>query len=192
MNMIENEVSALLQQYFCRKGLEVLGKYNAFNHDDDALERSLVIDLAIGPEGTKGLRTEQQQEADQTRFEEQAATIDSAIEELREISIFPKDQKSIKCWTWEPNPNPLVGIAIEIENNLSKYFLGSLLAAAIVGRWGIVIIQDIRDEKRWLYTIQRMMHKGSKSPIPSNIVILSWASLYQKITASQQGEELTQ
>lgn len=191
MKMIENNVSALLQQYFRSKGLEVLGKYNAFNHDDDALERSLVIDLAIGPEGTKGLRTEQQQEADQTRFQEQAATIDSAIEELREISVFPRNQTRIKSWTWEPNPNPLVGIAIEIENNLSKYFLGSLLAAAITGRWGIVIIQDARDEKRWVYTIQRMMHKGAKSPIPSNIIILSWTSLSQKITASHQVEEVT-
>jgi hypothetical protein len=190
--MIENEVSALLQQYFRSKGLEILGKYNAFNHDDDDLERSLVIDLAIGPEGTKGLRTEHQQVADQNRFLEQASTIDSAIEELREISIFPKDQTTIKSWTWKSNPNPLVGIAIEIENNLSKYFLGSLLAAAIIGRWGIVIIQDIREEDRWVNTIQRMMHKGSNSPIPSNIIILSWTSLYQKITESQQEEEVTE
>jgi len=125
--MIENDVSALLQQYLRSKGLEILGKYNAFNHDDDDLERSLVIDLAIGPEGTKGLRTENQQVADRNRFQEQASTIDSAIEELREISIFPKDQKTIKSWTWKSNPNPLVGIAIEIENNLSKYFLGAYL-----------------------------------------------------------------
>jgi hypothetical protein len=190
--MIENEVSILLQQYFRSKGLEVMGKYNAFNHDDDELERSLVIDLAIGPEGTKGLRTEAQQVADQNRFQEHASTIDSAIEEIREISIFPKNQKSIKCWSWKPNPNPLVGIAIEIENNLSKYFLGSLLAAAITGRWGIVVIQDTREEDRWVNTIQRMMHKGSNSPIPSNIIILSWTSLYQKITESQEGEEVTE
>lgn len=188
--MIENEVSTLLQQYLRSKGLEVLGRYNAFNHDDDDLERSLVIDLAIGPEGTKGLRTADQEVADKNRFLEQASMIDSAIEELRKISIFPKNQKKIKCWSWEPNPNPLVGIAIEIENNLSKYFLGSLLAAAITGRWGIVVIQDIREEDRWVNTIQRMMHKGSNSPIPSNIIILSWTSLHQKITESKEGEEV--
>ena len=137
--MIEDEVSALLQQYFRSKGLEVLGKYNAFNHHDDELERSLVIDLAIGPEGTKGLLTKEQQAADQKGFLEQAKTIDRVVKELREISIFPKNQTTIRSWVWEANPNPLVGIAIEIENNLSKYFLGSLLAAAVTGRWGIVI-----------------------------------------------------
>jgi hypothetical protein len=190
--MIEKEVSTLLQHYFKSKGLEVLGKYDAFNHDDDDLERSLVIDLAIGPKGIKGVRSTHQEEADQNLFLDQAPTIDRAIEELREISIFPKDQKIINRWTWEANPNPLVGIAIEIENNLSKYFLGSLLAAAITGRWGIVIIHNTREEDRWVNTIQRMMHKGPNSPIPSNTMILSWTSLYQQITASQQEEEVTE
>jgi hypothetical protein len=190
--MIEDEVSALIQEYFKSKGLGILGKFDAFDHNDDKRERSLVIDLAIGPRGTKGLRTEHQKLADQNLFQKHASTIDSAIEELREISIFPKDQKRIKSWSWEPNPNPLVGIAIEIENNLSKYFLGSLLAAAITGRWGIVVIQDIKGEDRWVNTIQRMMHKGSSSPIPSNIIILSWTSLCQKITESQEGEEVTE
>jgi hypothetical protein len=189
--MIEDEVSALLQEYFRGKNLKVLGKYNAFNHGDDELERSLIIDLAIGPVGTKGVRTEEQQEADQKLFRKHAPAIDSVVEELRGISIFPKDQKSIRGWTWKANPNPLVGIAIEIENNLSKYFLGSLLAAAITGRWGIVIIQDIREEERWVNTIQRMMHKGSHSPIPSNIILLSWTSLHQRITASHQEGQVT-
>jgi hypothetical protein len=185
-SMIENAVSALVQEYFKSKGLEVLGKYNAFNHGDDDLERSLVIDLAIGPEGTKGLRTETEVVADQARFLKLSPEIDKVIEELREISIFPKDQTSIMSWHWEANPNPLVGIAIEIENNLSKYFLGSLLAAAITGRWGIVIIQDTREENRWVNTIRRMMHKGSTSPIPSNTMIISWSSFSNLITTPRQ------
>jgi hypothetical protein len=191
--MIENDVSSLLQEYFRSKGLDVLGKYNAFNHGNDEHERSLVIDLAIGPEGTKGDRTEQQAEDDKRRFEKQAEMIDRVIDDLRKISLFPKDQTSIKSWKSSPNPNPLVGIAIEIENNLSKYFLGSVLAAAITGRWGIAIIEDTSEvEQRWINTIMRMMHKGSTSPIPSNIIILSWNSLRTKITESESVVQVLQ
>ncbi len=182
--MEEEEVSCIVEAYFVSKGLKGIGKFNAFNHEDDEAERSLIIDLAIGPQATRGLRTEQQAFVDKKLFSESAGIIDPVIGDLRGLSLFPGDQTSFKSWSWEPNLNPLVGIAIEIENNLSKYFLGSLLAAAVTGRWGIVIIQDTKEEKRWMSTIQRMMHKGAKSPIPSNTMVISWSTLQQKISGA--------
>ena len=173
----ESEVSASLSNYFSDRGLTPLGKRSPFTHTDDITERSFEIDLAIGPCGTQGNRTPQQIEEDETLFREQSKLIDSAIRDLRRFSLFPKDQDSIMSWSWEANPNPVYGMAIEIENNLSKYFLGSLLAAAIAGRWGILIIPDLPNAARWIETIHRMMHKGSKSPIPSNISIFSWPML---------------
>jgi hypothetical protein len=125
---------------------------------------------------------------DQRLFSAHSKDIDAVVEELREISLFPNCQTRNGSWSWEANPNPLVGIAIEIENSLSKYFLGSLLAAAITGRWGIVIIHNARDEQRWVSTLNRMMHKGVTSPIPSNTIIVSWPTLCQRVTATQQGE----
>lgn len=157
----EREVSELLKSYFRSKGLEILGKFNAFDHpDDDTDERSFEIDLAIGPRGTKGNRTEQQRSDDTNLFEAHSAQINSVIADLNSISLFPGS----RSWSRQANPNPLVGIAIEIENKLSKYFLGSLLAAAIVGRWGMVIIPECPDASRWISTLDRMMHKGRKVP----------------------------
>jgi hypothetical protein len=80
------------------------------------------------------------------------------------------------------NTNPMVGIAIEIENNLeSKYFLGRLLAAAVAGAWGIVIVQNGYSSARWVQTLKRMIHKGHQSPIPSNILVLDWQHFDQHI-----------
>jgi hypothetical protein len=178
----EREVSELLKSYFRSKGLEILGKFNAFDHpDDDTDERSFEIDLAIGPRGTKGDRTEQQRSDDQNLFEAHSAQIDSVVADLNSISLFPGSRTSIRSWSKQANPNPLVGIAIEIENDLSKYFLGSLLAAAITGRWGMVIIPERPDASRWISTLDRMMHKGAQSPIPSNIAIFSWSTLMERL-----------
>lgn len=137
--MIESAVSGELSEFFRSRQLEPLGKLNAFDHEDDATERSFEIDLAIGPHGTKGNRTSQQAQQDRALFESQSELIDGVIEDLITVSLFPNNRTSNQSWMMAANPNPLFGIAIEIENNLSKYFLGSLLAAAIAGRWGILL-----------------------------------------------------
>lgn len=172
----------MLSRYFESKKLEAIGKFDAFNHPDDKDERSFEIDLAIGPLGTKGCRSLEQELDDKKLFEHYAKVIDPIIKDLNSISLFPKDRQVIRNWSRKANPNPLVGIAIEIENNLSKYFLGSLLAAAIIGRWGIVIIENPTNETRWISALDRMMFKGATSPIPSNISIFSWPALREKIS----------
>ena len=179
--MNETEISEQLSRYFESKGLLILGKFDAFDHPDDNDERSFAIDLAIGPVGTKGCRSHDQELDDQRLFEQHSSVIDPIIEEFNSVSLFPRNRQAIRSWSRQPNPNPLVGIAIEIENNLSKYFLGSLLAAAITGRWGMVIIENLTNETRWISTLDRMMHKGAASPIPSNILIFSWPTLRDKI-----------
>jgi hypothetical protein len=183
MKMEEREITTQLKRYFESKNLEILGKFDAFDHPDDDDERSFQIDLAIGPLGTKGCRSLKQQEADKSLFEHHSSVVDPVIEELNSISLFPRNRQTIRSWTRQANPNPLVGIAIEIENNLSKYFLGSLLAAAITGRWGIVIIENPANEYRWISTLERMMHKGAVSPIPPNILIFSWPTLSAKMSS---------
>ena len=177
----ELDVSKRLIEYFTSVGLTSLGKMDAFDHADDISERSFEIDLAIGPCGTKGNRTDQEIAKDLALFEKHSEKIDSVIRDLNEVSLFPQKHDSIKNWVRQPNPNPVFGIAIEIENNLSKYFLGSLLAAAIAGRWGILIIPEKLDAFRWIETLHRMMHKGAQSPIPSNVSIFSWPALKNKI-----------
>ncbi|WP_353224464.1 hypothetical protein [Salinisphaera sp. C84B14] len=179
--MIEAEVSQALKQFFEDRGLNPLGKLNAFDHADDAAERSFEIDLAIGPCGTKGNRAPEQICEDRKLFESGSEVIDPVIRELAEVSLFPAGRSQIQSWTEAPNPNPLFGIAVEIENNSSKYLLGSLLAAAIAGRWGMLIVPNRDGADRWIRTIDRMMHKGSQSPVPSNIIIFAWDELKQKL-----------
>lgn len=190
MNMYtldENEVSSLLSAYFQNCNLSPLGKCRPFIHEDDHLERSFEIDLAIGPTATLGNRTSEQTHVDRTTFEYASILIDPIIDNLRQHSVFPGRQSSIMGWRWKPNPNPVYGLAIEIENNLSKYLLGSLLAAAIAGRWGLLILPDCPEVPRWIETINRMIHKSDQSPIPSNVAIFTWPSLQQFLTQEESG-----
>ena len=182
MNRInEKEVATFISSYFSSKGLDIIGKHDVFNHADDSDERSFKIDLAIGPVATKGERTPDQVDSDIALFERHAHLIDTTVNELMGASLFPKDRSSFRSWTKESNPNPVVGIAVEIENTMSKYFLGSLLAAAIAGRWGIVIVPDCLEAPRWISALERMMHKGKKSPIPSNVSVFTWPQLQNRI-----------
>jgi hypothetical protein len=182
----EQMVSASLSEYFRSCGLSPLGKRSPFTHDDDAQERSFQVDLAIGPNGTPGNRTTQQEDEDKMLFLKASKLIDPVIEDLRHSSLFPEHHDSINSWCREANPNPVYGIAVEIENCLSKYFLGSLLAASIAGRWGILVAPDCVETQRWIKTVHRMMHKGAQSPIPSNILIFSWSTLQRKIGVCHQ------
>lgn len=181
-NLDEQEVSSRLSEYFRSRGLNPLGKRSPFTHVDDALERSFKIDLAIGPTATLGNLNHEQFYENRRTFGEAATAIDPIVEELRQGSLFPGEQSSMFDWRWEPNPNPVYGLAIEIENSVSKYLLGSMLAAAISGRWGLLILPDRPEVPRWIETINRMMHKGARSPIPSNVAIFSWPSLQEHLT----------
>jgi hypothetical protein len=180
----ERTVSSTLSRYLRDKGLQSLGKRSPFSHVDDVNERTFQIDLAIGPECTLGSRDTQQVEIDRRLFESHSEHIDAIVSGLLEFSLFPGNQASIRGRNREANPNPVYGIAIEVENSMSKYFLGSLLAASIAGRWGMLIIPDRGESSRWIETIHRMLHKGAQSPIPSNIAIFSWPTLHQHIVSS--------
>lgn len=182
----EQEVSRRLSDYLQSCGLTPLGKQSPFIHDDDNLERSFEIDLAIGPTGTLGNRTEEHVSADKCTFEDASNSIDPIVRGLLRYSLFPKDQQSRMSWRWEANPNPVYGLAIEIENNTSKYLLGSLLAASIAGRWGLLILPDAPAVPRWIETIHRMMHKGAQSPIPSNVAIFTWPLLERHMNQCEQ------
>jgi hypothetical protein len=163
--MKELTVSNCLADYFNKQGLHPIGKFNAFDHVDDVEERTFIVDLAIGPIATKGNRTEEQIDSDTTKFRESSGQIDQAVEDLMGACIFPLQSDHNRGWRKK---------AIEIENSKSKYFLGSLLAAAIAGRWGIFVVPDSTQSKYWINTVRRMIHKGNTSPIPSNIVIFLW------------------
>lgn len=179
--MIEKEVAFELSNYFQNQGLEVIGKLDIFDHLHDADERSFVIDLAIGPLATKGNRSHNQLVNDQSVFHEKSKILDDVVRELINFSLFPKDSQNYMSWERKANPNPVVGIAIEIENCMTKYFLGSLLASAVAGRWGMVIIPDCIEGPRWINTMRRMLHKGQQSPIPSNVAVFTWTDLKQKL-----------
>jgi hypothetical protein len=186
-NLNEQEVSSRLSVYFANRGLIPIGKHRPFAHADDSHERSFEIDLAIGPICTLGNRSEADEQNDRRSFEEASVIIDPIIEELRQYSLFPRSHSAINSWRWEANPIPVYGLAVEIENDLSKYLLGSMLAAAIAGRWGILILPDYPEVPRWIATIHRMMHKGAQSPIPSNVAIFSWRTLQEKLIRGEQG-----
>lgn len=181
----EQNVVSSLSNYFRKRGLNPLGKVSPFSHIDDSFERTFEIDLAIGPTASPGIRTQEQVSQDKSTFIAAATNIDRIVDELRQHSIFPKDQCSIESWRWEANPNPVFGLAIEIENNFSKYLLGSLLASAICGRWGFLILPESPEVPRWIETLKRMMHKGAQSPIPSNVAIFLWPSLRDHLNRSE-------
>ena len=185
-NLNEKEVSDRLSEYLQGRGLNPLEKKSPFMHHDDTLERSFEIDLAFEPTGTLGNRTSEQAERDKSAFDSASSLIDPVIDDLLSQSLFPVNRRSRMSWQWEANPNPVYGLAIEIENNTSKYLLGSLLAAAIAGRWGLLIVPDSPAVPRWVETIQRMMHKGTKSPIPTNVAIFSWPTLEAYLNQSEQ------
>lgn len=188
LDLDETEVSRCLSEYFRTRGLNPLGKQSSFTHHDDSKERSFQIDLAIEPTCTLGNRSPVQVSADTLAFDEAAVLIDPEVDRLLSLSVFPKDQRSINSWNWRANPNPVYGLAIEIENNTSsKYFLGSMLAAAIAGRWGILVVPDSPEISRWIETLNRMMHKGAQSPIPSNVSVFTWPSLQEYL--NQEVEE---
>lgn len=184
--MIQKVVSDCLARYFTSHGLKPIQQFNVFNHSDDADERSFIIDLAIGPVATKGNRSFLQASDDRTKFENCRDQIDLAIEGLKVACLFPIQSDFNSGWHSAPNPDPVVGVALEIENNMSsKYFLGSLLAASIAGHWGVLIVQESIETKRWIKTIRRMIHKGTNSPIPSNLAIYSWTKIEGHINSIQ-------
>ena len=176
--MDERTVSSELKRYFHSRGLDSIGKFDVFNHLDDSDERTFIIDFAVGPKATKGRRTSDQEHIDLTRFQEAGTRIDPVVKGLMHICEFPSAEDTIgRRWKELANPNPMVGLAVEIQNAKTKYFLGSLLAASAVGRWGLLIVPDSLEMDRWIQTIPRIIHKGSLSPIPSNIVIVKWPQL---------------
>jgi len=181
--MKESVVSEQLEQYFSSLGLKSKGKFNLFNHpDDDVDERTFIVDLAFEPEAKKGFRTPNEVGEDKSLFEMYRPCLTAAIDSLSEVAIFPTEEDMKYGWSLQPNPNPVVGLAVEIENNnKSKYFLGSLLAASIAGQWGLLIAEDDNDTDCWINTIRRMAYKGSRSPIPSNVVICKWRTLESHI-----------
>lgn len=177
MNTLDEIIVArCLSEWFISQQLSPLGKMRPFGHHDDVGERSFAIDLAVGPVGTPGNRSQQQIENDKLLFRSASEKIDPVIEQLTNISLFP-GINLIPGHNIAPNHNPVYGIAVEIENNLSKYLLGSLLAAAITGRWGLLVLPNSAKVPKWIQTIKRMIHKGEASPIPSNILIFAWPEL---------------
>lgn len=183
--MDEAEVVGLVSEYLQRQGISTTGKLNVFDHiADDIDERSFIVDLATHPIAKKGNRTMTEEAEDRARFERESRLIDEVFLDLIGVSLFPKNCENCNSWTREHNPNPVVGIAVESENASDKYFLGSLLAASIAGRWGIVVAPDCPSTFKWVATIKRMMHKGSRSPIPSNVAVFCWPDLKRKIETS--------
>lgn len=182
--MNERAVASQLKRYFISQGLDPIGKYNVFDHPDDADERTFIIDFAVGPRATKGRRILIAQEEDWTRFQEEGTRIDRVVDDLMHVCAFPSQDDCDSGWRRGQNPNPIVGLAVEIENARTKYFLGSLLAASIAGRWGLLIAPDCLETDRWIQTVRRMIYKGSHRPIPSNILIFKWSRLEKHIRQS--------
>jgi len=137
----------------------------------------------------KGFRVNQIREQDRAKFNEWPEKFDGIVSSLKPYSLFPRDKDCVGvCWEFKHNTNPMVGIAIEIENTLSKYFLGSLVAAAMAGRWGIVVVPSCNEANKWVEVADRMMSKGyeGRSPIPSNILVFDWQTLSEQITATRE------
>ena len=168
-------------RHLSSRGLQPVKKLNLFDHADDIGERTFITDLATHPIATKGLRRPEQINADLSRFSECAEILDRFAEEIKDICAFPANIDYQQGWNRVPNPNPMAGLAFEIENAKSKYFLGSLLAAAIAGRWGILVVPDTTQTNMWVNTVRRMVCKGLTSPIPSNILIVKWTELNRHI-----------
>lgn len=121
--MKEREVTCFLKIHFERLGLVSRGKLDIFNHVvDDASERSFKIDHTFGPEATKGERTNTQKQIDNDKFDKESKLLMEVISLMKDCCVFPQQMDLIKGWIPEPNPNPVVGIAVEVENAKSKYF----------------------------------------------------------------------
>jgi hypothetical protein len=159
-----------------------------FDHLDDADERTFIVDLAFGPLASKGNRSHEVVCSDIESFRQHASDLDSALIDLLGVCEFPASDDFDKGWCKQANPNPMTGLAIEVENAKSKYFLGSLLAASCTGRWGLLVVPDTPETSRWIMTVRRMIHKGSHSPIPSNIVIFKWNRLEEYINNEENGD----
>jgi hypothetical protein len=184
------EVKQKLKEYFDSQDAPNQNEYNIFNHKkDDKNERNFRIDFVTAPYAEKGFRVNQIREHDRTKFNEWSGKLDGIVRSLKPYSLFPGEKDSVgECWEFNHNTNPMVGIAIEIENTLSKYFLGSLVAAAMAGRWGIVVVPSCNEAKKWIEVVDRMMSKGyeGRSPIPSNILVFDWQTLSEQITATRE------
>ena len=179
----ERKVAVLIGDYFRSKMLASSKRYNIFNHQHDANERTLIIDLAISPFATKGNRTSQQHRDDHDLFNAASSHLDNIANDLLSISVFPAANNE-PGWSKAHNPNPMVGFAVEIENAKSKYFLGSLIAASIAGRWGLLIVPDSISTDNWINTVRRIVWKGDMSPVPSNVIIIKWPAFESYIINS--------
>lgn len=184
------QVKQKLKEYFVTEGITSMNEYNVFDHKtDDKNERDFRIDFVTAPFATKGCRDDQIRLKDESGFNECSEKLDGIVLRLKSYSLFPGKRDSVgECWKFNHNTNPMVGIAIEIENTLSKYFLGSLVAAAMAGRWGIVIVPRCNKADRWVEVVSRMMSKGyeGRSPIPSNVLVFDWQTLSEQITATRE------
>lgn len=184
--LIEKKVACTIKRYLSAHGLDSTYRLDLFDHQDDASERSFITDLAAYPIATKGNRTDDQIVSDKTRFN-QCTELDQIAQEIQDCCVFPVEEDFQRGWQRKKNQNPMVGLAFEIENATSKYFLGSLLAAAIAGRWGILVVSDNRKSDLWVNTLRRMIYKGETSPIPSNIIVVKWPALKNMITGKRIG-----
>lgn len=181
MTLNERAITSRLRRHFLSKGLRSIGKLNVFDHLDDADERTFIVDFTVGPIASKGNRSPEIVYSDICTFRQHASDLDRALDDLLDVCEFPATVDLDNGWHKQPNPNPMVGLAIEVENAKSKYFLGSLLAASCTGRWGLLVVPDTPETSRWIMTVRRMIHKGNQSPIPSNIVIFKWNRLEEYI-----------
>lgn len=181
------QVKQKLKEYFDSQDTPNDNEYNLFNHKtDDKNERDFKIDFVTAPYAKKGYRLDPAVDQDRTKFNKWSEKLDGIVHSLKPYSLFPRDKNSVgQCWEFHHNTNPMVGIAIEIENTLSKYFLGSLVAAAMAGRWGIVVVPRCDKADKWVEVVDRMMSKGyeGRSPIPSNVLVFDWQTLNEQITA---------
>jgi hypothetical protein len=137
MVLSELAITSRLRRHFLSKWLSPTGKLNVFNHVDDAEERSFIVDFTFGPIASKGIRSSEIVNSDIRMFNQYASVLDRAVNDLLVVCEFPAAIDIQNGWRKQANPNPMVGLAIEVENAKSKYFLGSLLAASCIGRWGL-------------------------------------------------------
>jgi hypothetical protein len=184
------QVKQRLKEYFDTEETPSKNEYNVFDHKtDDKNERDFRIDFVTAPFATKGCRDDQIRLQDESSFNEYSEKLDGIVHRLKPYSLFPGKRDSVgECWKFNHNTNPMVGIAVEIENTLSKYFLGSLVAAAMAGRWGIVVVPGCNKADRWVEVVNRMMSKGyeGRSPIPSNVLVFDWQALSEQIAATRE------
>jgi hypothetical protein len=185
MTLNERAITNQLGRHFASKELTPNGKLNVFDHVDDAEERTFIVDFTVGPTASKGNRSYEVACSDNDKFREYESRLDNAFNDLLAVCEFPTTDDFGKGWLSQPNPNPMVGLAVEVENAKSKYFLGSLLAASCTGRWGLLVVPDSKETSRWIMTVRRMIHKGSQSPIPANIAIFKWNRLEEYIETKE-------